>query len=90
VQHNNITGAGIKVFPNPANDFVTVDFSSFTSVNGCQVIIESMLGQKVMQMPVNQSSLIIDLGAITEEGLYFVRMVDAQGNTLDVKKVILN
>lgn len=85
--HNNVS-KGIKVFPNPANDFVTLDFSNFSSVNGCQVTIENMLGQTVMQKPVTQSSLTIDLSGLGEKGLYFVRLVDVHGNTLDNKKLV--
>lgn len=82
--------AAMRVFPNPVNDYVTIDFSNFASVNGCQLIIENILGQQVVQVPVNQPSLTIGLRALTGDGLYLIRMLDAQGNTLDVEKVMVH
>lgn len=92
---NNITplntnaNAGIKVFPNPFNDYVTIDFGNFASVDGCQLMIENIMGQNVLQMSVYQSSVTISSGALPGDGLYFVRLLDGEGRTLDVKKVLV-
>lgn len=88
-QLHNSANVGISVFPNPFNDYVTIDFSNFASVNGCQLMIENIMGQNVLQMPVNQTSVTISSSALSGDGLYFVRLVDEEGKTLDVKKVVL-
>ena len=81
---------GIRVFPNPVNDNVTIDFSNYSTLDGYQLILEDILGQQVVQMPITQPSLTIGLSALTGRGVYFIRMVDAQGNMIEVKKIVLH
>jgi hypothetical protein len=51
----------IKVFPNPANNHITIDFGNFASMNGYTLKITNSIGQTVFTTPINQQSSYIDL-----------------------------
>jgi hypothetical protein len=79
----------IKVFPNPANDHITIDYGNFASMNGYQMIIENSIGQQVFQSNIIQQSDYLNITNWGGNGLYFVRIIDPQGNTIDIKKIML-
>ena len=90
VTYNPITyNNTIKIFPNPTNDHITIDFGNYTLLNGHQIIIENSLGQQMFQTDINQQSSYISLSSWTGNGLYFVHIIDAQGNTIDIRKIVL-
>jgi hypothetical protein len=41
------------------------------------------------QNAVNQQQFYIDITSWVGNGLYFVRIIDPQGNTVDIKKIVL-
>ncbi len=85
VSYNNT----IKIFPNPTNDHITIDYGNFASLNGYQLKIENSLGQQVFQTNINQQSNYLSLTNWGGNGLYFVRIIDPQGNTVDIRKIVL-
>lgn len=85
VTYNNT----IKIFPNPTNDHITIDYGNFASLSGYQLKIENSLGQQVFQTNINQQSNYLSLTNWGGNGLYFVRIIDPQGNTIDIRKIVL-
>jgi hypothetical protein len=79
----------IKVFPNPAGSTLTIDYGNFALMNGYQLRIENSLGQEVFQTNISQQSETLSLGTWGGNGLYFVHIVDPQGNTVDIRKIVL-
>jgi hypothetical protein len=79
----------IKVFPNPTNDHITIDYGNFSIMNGYQVKIENSLGQEVFQTNIIQQSDYLNLSTWGGNGLYFVHIIDPQGNTFDIRKIVL-
>jgi hypothetical protein len=79
----------IKVFPNPTNDHITIDFGNFASMNGFTLTITNSLGQIVYTTPINQQSSYVDLTTWTGNGIYFVQIIDAQNNTIENRKIVL-
>jgi hypothetical protein len=79
----------IKIFPNPTNDHITIDYGNFSSLNGYQLKITNSLGQQMFQTPINQQSNYVSLASWGGNGLYFVYIIDPQGNTLDIRKIVL-
>lgn len=84
---NNINK--VKIYPNPANDHVTLYFGNYTSMSGYTIKIKNNLGQEVYNAPVTQQSEYIDLNGWSGNGIYFVHVIDASSNTLEIKKIIL-
>jgi len=79
----------IKVFPNPASTHITIDYGNFAIMNGYQLRIENSVGQEVFQTNISQQSDYLNLDSWGGNGLYFVHIVDPQGNTIDIRKIVL-
>jgi hypothetical protein len=85
VTYNNT----IKIFPNPTNDHITINYGNFNSLNGYQLKIINSLGQQVFQTNITQQSDYLNLTTWGGNGLYFVQMIDSQGNIIDIRKIVL-
>jgi len=83
---NNIT-----LYPNPANTQVNISFNNITDLSGGHIHIINSLGQQVATTPITVSGTNTTLGLTTwgEAGLYFVQIINAQGQIVDIKKIIL-
>jgi hypothetical protein len=79
----------IKVYPNPANSHITIEYGDFAIMDGYQLRIENSLGQEVFQTSITQQSDYLNLNSWGGTGLYFVHIVDPQGNTIDIRKIVL-
>ncbi len=85
VSYNNT----IKIFPNPTNDHITINYGNFASLSGYQLKIQNSLGQQVFQTNITQQTDYLALATWGGNGLYFVHIIDAQGNTIDIRKIVL-
>jgi hypothetical protein len=85
VTFNNI----IKIFPNPANNHITIDYGNISTMNGYQLKIENSLGQQLFQANITQQTDYLSLNNWGGNGLFFVHIIDAQGNTIDIRKIVL-
>ena len=79
----------IKVWPNPSNDHITIDNGNIANLAGYQIKITNSLGQQVFQSNITQQQFYVDLSTWTGNGIYFVHIIDGQGNTIDIKKIVL-
>ncbi len=79
----------IKVFPNPANNHITIDFGNFASMNGFTLKITNSIGQIVFTTSIDQQSSYIDLSTWSGNGIYFVQIIDSQNNTIENRKIVL-
>ena len=94
--NTNLTGVNppnnvntIKIFPNPANDHITINYGNFTVMNGYQLKIENAIGQQVFQTNITQQSDYLNLTTWGGNGLYFVHIINPQGYTIDIRKIVL-
>jgi hypothetical protein len=53
------------------------------------LLIENSLGQQVFQTDITQQSDYLNLSTWEGNGLYFVHIIDPQGNTIDIRKIVL-
>lgn len=79
----------ITIYPNPANDHITIDCGTLANVVGYSIKIVNTLGQEVFNQPMNTQQYYIPLNSWSGQGMYFVNLIDAQGHTIDIKKIIL-
>jgi len=79
----------IKIFPNPTSDHITINYGNFATLNGYQLKIINSLGQQMFQTAINQQSSYINLSNWTGNGIYFVQIIDPQGNIIDIRKIVL-
>jgi hypothetical protein len=85
VTYNNT----IKIFPNPTNDHITIDYGNLASLSGYQLKIINSLSQNVFQTNITQQSDYLNLTTWGGNGLYFVQIIDQQGNIIDIRKIVL-
>lgn len=83
---NNIT-----LYPNPANTQINISFNNVTDLTGGTIAFINSSGQQVATTPITLSgtSTTMSLATWGGSGLYFVQILNAQGQILDIKKIIL-
>lgn len=79
----------IKVYPNPAKTHVLINCGNYSSMLGYSLRIENSLAQTVYNTAINQQQFFVDLSSWSGNGTYFLNIIDNLGNTIEVKKIIL-
>ena len=83
---NNIT-----IYPNPASTQVNISFNTIADLNGGTIKIINSLGQQVATTPITTSgtNTSMTLSSWGGSGLYFVQIINPQGQIVDIKKILL-
>ncbi len=79
----------VTIYPNPANDFITIDCGNLANVSGWTIKIINTLGQEVFSGAMNTQQYVVPLNSWSGQGVYFVKIYDASNNLLNTKKIIL-
>ena len=81
----------IKIYPNPASTHINIDFNNETDLNGGKIKFINSLGQEVFTRPINLSGTqtSMQLNTWGGTGMYFVQIINPQGQVMDVKKIII-
>jgi hypothetical protein len=79
----------LTFYPNPTNEQVTINFGNYATMSGYTLKITNAMSQIVFTSTIYQQQLQIDLTNWTGYGIYFVHLIDAQNNTIDIKKLVL-
>ena len=79
----------IMVYPNPANDHITIDNGNFALMSSYTLKIENSLGQQVFSSLVNQQQFYVDLNGWSGNGVYFLKLINPQNNIVTVRKIVL-
>ena len=76
---NELSGAAtsLDVFPNPAQNYITVELSGMSSVNGT-LHVTDMLGREVLTMPCDKVSSTVNTSSLIN-GIYTIQFTDAAG-----------
>ena len=65
--------SNVNIYPNPANDHITIDFGNLDNVEGWNIKIINILGQEVLSQPMNTDK--IDVSELTK-GIYIIKISD--------------
>jgi hypothetical protein len=79
----------IKVYPNPAKDHLFINTGDYSLMNGYQIKIFNQTGTTVFDTYVDNSLYEIDLSGWTGKGLYFIQLINSNGEIIDIRKIIL-
>jgi hypothetical protein len=79
----------IKIWPNPTNDHITIDNGNLANLTGHQIKISNTLGQQVFQSAITQQQFYVNMSTWGGNGIYFVNLINAQGVTIETRKIIL-
>jgi len=78
-----------NIFPNPSNGIFNINFKHYSCSNSLKIKLKNSFGQILYETIVNQQSPSIELSDDIGNGIYFVHIIDGQGNTIDIKKIVL-
>jgi uncharacterized delta-60 repeat protein len=82
------TSSVIKVYPNPAKDTITIDFSELNSNESITINIVDVLGKTIATFEnAAETSVNINLPNL-QKGMYFVQLFQGS-NQLETKKIII-
>ena len=81
--------SSVSIYPNPANDQITIDCGNLANVVGWNIKITNMLGQEVFNQPMSTQQYVVPLNSWTGQGMYFVKIINAQNEVVNIKKIIL-
>ena len=79
------------ISPNPASTQININFNNITDLNGGSLKVINSLGQEVATTPITTSGTqsIMQLATWGGSGMYFVQIINPQGQIVDIKKIIL-
>jgi hypothetical protein len=83
-------GQLIKVYPNPAQNQLTIDNGNYTDFAGYTVNIYNSVGAVVYTQAINQQVYTIDLKSWSSVGVYRMELTDKTGAKIAVKTIVLN
>ena len=81
--------ATMNVYPNPTSDFVIIETSDIDALNGYSYKMVDLQGKQVYKELVTKSKTEISLKSIGAKGVYILHVVDAQGVSIENKKIVL-
>ena len=65
--------SNINIYPNPANEHITIDFGNLDNVEGWNIKIINILGQEVLSQPMNTDKINV---SELSKGVYIIRISD--------------
>jgi hypothetical protein len=86
IQERSGSGSEFSLRPNPTSGQFKVDFEQ---VRNGRIEVMDLTGRQVHEADVNGSRANMDLSG-QEEGVYFIRLIDQDGGTLGVKRLVLS
>lgn len=86
---NNITHTTIKIYPNPTNSFLMIDYGSISQLNNYSVVIQNTIGQKIYEAKITSEKVTIDISKWGGKGLYYLNILNENGNIIQTRKIIL-
>ncbi|MBR3557893.1 MAG: T9SS type A sorting domain-containing protein, partial [Bacteroidales bacterium] len=69
----------VKVFPNPANDFVNVQCTMYNVQLGADLHVFDVYGKLVQTVPMTGETTAINVSSLAD-GMYFVRVTTEAGD----------
>jgi hypothetical protein len=78
----------ILIYPNPAHDHLTIDHGNYALMNGYSIKISNIAGQVLYWNQINQQQTYLDISNWPQDSMYFITLIDSQGNTLTTRKLV--
>ena len=79
----------LKVYPNPARDFLYINTGDYARMNGYRLKIMNQLGAVVFETNVEDPLYQVNLSTWSGKGLYFIQLIDSGDMIIDIRKIIL-
>jgi len=83
---NDRFNSTIDVFPNPSNGLITIQISHETIG---EIFIIDLLGNVVSQKKFDTKEVQMNLTGLCSTGIYFTKVIDAQGSVFAITKLVI-
>jgi len=87
IKANTVTN--ISVYPNPTSDVLIIDANDSQALAGYTYRILDVQGKEIYNAPVTSSKTEIALKTLGAKGVYVLHIVDANGISIENKKIVL-
>ncbi len=78
-----------KVYPNPSCNYIHLIFDKYNSPGIKRLELINVMGEKVLTKDLKERETDIDLSAINQKGIFFLKVMDSFGKKLTTRKIIL-
>ncbi len=85
----NYSSIYIKVYPNPTNDIITVDTGGLLNTMKLKMRITNSIGQILIETSLKDEKHTVKLSQFGATGVYYISILNANDESLAVRKIIL-
>lgn len=86
---NRLNKTIVKVYPNPAKDYIVIDLGAQSLVNGYSIRVSNALGQSIFESEIQQQKLNLDLSKWNGKGIYLFEILNNEKVVIAKKSIIL-
>jgi glucose/arabinose dehydrogenase len=90
VKIENKPSSVLHVYPNPANTHVYLEYSNLDENSVYTLIVENTLGQELIKQKVYSKKHELNLNTLPSKGLYYIRIIDSNNQSVEVQKLFRN
>jgi hypothetical protein len=88
-EEHNIIVRVIKIYPNPAVDFLVVECENLEENDFYKIRIHNQLGQRVYDQVIRDRKYRIDISQWAVSGIYYIDVMNFNGELLAQKKIVV-
>jgi hypothetical protein len=81
--------SGVNIFPNPADNEITVEPGGFESMTNLNLRIINSFGEEKLKCRLTSPGIQIPVASIGKSGCYFVQIINQNGNVSDCRKLLV-
>jgi hypothetical protein len=78
-----------NIFPNPADNEITVELGGLKSMTNLNLRIINSFGEEKLKCLVNSPEIHIPLITLGKSGFYLIQIINQNGNVLDCRKLLV-
>ena len=88
---NNITESisSVSIFPNPTNNILIIETQNMDALENYYYKIVDLNGKEIFSTQVKNLHTEIYMNSFASKGVYILNMTDANGKSIEMKKIIL-
>lgn len=86
---NDIEVNRIKIYPNPAKDFIIIDNGSYELMNYYSIKIVDIQTKVVFESKINSQLFEINVNDFGQEGLFLIQILNSNNEIIETKKILL-
>lgn len=88
-RNDEAPGSQIKLYPNPADDYIFIEADNAMNIKGHRVIISDMRGGRIYESPLHAEKWSVDISDLPHSVFVIIRIIDEDGTSVCSKKILL-